>query len=145
MLKISFNLDIYTYQIDFVGHVNNAVYIQWMEIGRTKLLEAVGLPVHQVAKQGFVPVLVHTDITYKFPLYLGDTAHLDLWLSELKHASAVMRFCFYNGKGTLAAEAQQKGLFLDQKTKRPRKLQAAERALFLPYLHVEQSSQVHLT
>lgn len=137
MQTISFDLEVYTYQIDFAGHVNNSVYIQWMEIGRIKLLEAVGLPIHEISKQGFLPVLAHTEITYKFPLYLSDTVHVELWLSELKNASAVMNFCFYNREGTLAASGQQKGLFVDQKTKRPHRLKPEERTLFLPYLHSE--------
>lgn len=135
MQIIAFDLEIYTYQIDFAGHVSNIVYIQWMEIGRLKLLEAVGLPVHKIAREGFVPVLVNTEITYKSPLYLDDTVHVELWLSELKNASAVMEFCFYNRKGTLAAIGHQRGLFVDQKMKRPRRLQAEEQALFRPYLH----------
>lgn len=142
MRKISFKLEIYSYHIDFIGHVSNIVYIQWMEIGRSKLLEAVGLPVHEISKQGFVPVLVNTEITYKTPLYLGDTVHVNLWLSELRHASAVMKFCFYNGEGTLAAEGFQKGLFVDQKTMRPRRLQIEEKELFQPYLHSELSADV---
>lgn len=134
MKKLHYDLEIYSYQIDFMGHVNNTIYLQWMEIGRSKLLEAVGLPTHEIAKQGFVPVVVHTEITYKSPLYLGDTAHVEMWLSEFKNASGVMKFCFYNGKGNLVAEGQQRGIFLDQKTLRPRRLQSEERELFSPYL-----------
>lgn len=139
MKKIAFDLQIYTYQIDFVNHVSNIVYFQWMEIGRTKLLEAVGMPVHRIAEQGFVPVLVHTEISYKKPLYLSDIVHVELWLSELKNVSARMEFCFKNGEGTLAAEGHQKGLFVEQKTMRPRRLRPEEKALFEPYLHLEPS------
>lgn len=134
MRKICYDLEIYTYQIDFIGHVNNSVYVQWMEIGRHKLLEAINLPTQEIAKQGFVPVLVRTEITYKLPLHLGETVHVELWLSELKHASGVMQFRFYNGGGVLVATGQQKGLFVDWKTMRPRRLQPEEKALFLPYL-----------
>jgi acyl-CoA thioester hydrolase len=134
MQKISFDLDIYSYQIDFIGHVNNAVYIHWMEIGRTKLLEAVGMPTHEIFKQGFAPVLVQTNITYKSPLYLGDRVQIDLWLSELRNASATMQFRFYNGQQILAAEGVQKGLFVDKQTMRPRRLSLEEKAWFIPYL-----------
>ncbi|MEH2454252.1 acyl-CoA thioesterase [Nostoc sp.] len=68
MQKISFELEVYSFHIDFIGHVNNTVYIQWMEIGRTKLLEAVGMPIQKIFQQGFAPVLVQTNITYKSPL-----------------------------------------------------------------------------
>jgi len=141
MQKISFDLEVYSYQIDFLGHVNNAVYIHWMEIGRTKLLEAIGLPTHKIFNQGFAPVLNHTSITYKSPLYLGDRVHVDLWLSELRNASAVMQFRFYNGQNTLVAEGLQKGLFVDRQTMRPRRLRPEEKALFTPYLHSNVESQ----
>ncbi len=134
MQKICFELEVYSFNIDFIGHVNNIVYIQWMEIGRTKLLEAVKMPTHEILNQGFVPVLLQTHITYKSPLYLGDRVSVELWLSELRHASAIMQFRFYNAQGTLAAEGWQKGLFADRETLRPRRLPPEERALFAAYL-----------
>ncbi|MBE7385935.1 MAG: acyl-CoA thioesterase [Leptolyngbya sp. SIO1E4] len=134
MQKICFELDVYSYHIDFLGHVNNAVYVQWMEIGRTKLLEAIGLPVHEIFEQGFAPVLVHTSITYKSPLQLGERVQVKLWLSELRNASATVQFRFHNSQEALAAEGMQKGLFVDKETMRPRRLLPEERTLFVPYL-----------
>jgi len=43
MQKTTFIQEIHTFHIDFLGHANNGVYIQWMEIGRTKLLEAASM------------------------------------------------------------------------------------------------------
>ena len=72
MPKITFELQVYPFDIDFIRHVNNSVYIQWMEIGRTKLLETIGMPIQEIVQQGFAPVLVETNIVYKTPLYLGE-------------------------------------------------------------------------
>ena len=135
MLTINLDLEVYSFHIDFLGHVNNIVYIQWMEIGRTKLLEAIGMPTQAIFKQGFAPVLVQTHINYKSPLYLGDRVRVQMWLSELGKASAVMQFRFHDPQGILAAEGWQKGLFVDRQTMRPRRLLPEERALFSPYLH----------
>jgi acyl-CoA thioester hydrolase len=134
MQKITVNLEVYTYQIDFAGHVSNIVYIQWMEIARIKLLEAIGLPTHEIAKAGFIPVLVHTEISYKQPLYLGDRVQVELWLEELKNASAIMGFQITNQAGAIAAEGRQKGIFFDTNTQRPKRLTSEQRDLFLPYL-----------
>jgi len=136
MKKVLCDFEIYPYHIDFIGHVSNIVYIQWMEMARCKLLEEIGLPVHQIAEQGFVPVLVHTEIDYKQPLYLGETAHIKMWITELKNVSAVMKFCFYK-EGSLVAEGYQKGLFIDRVTLRPKKLTPEQRDLFNPYLDAE--------
>ncbi len=134
MQKISFNQEIHTFHIDFLGHVNNGVYIQWMEIGRTKLLEAAGMVTHKILQQSFAPLLVQTTITYKVPLYLGDHVHVEVWLSELRNTTAIMQFLFYNGQQILVAEGSQRGLFIDTKTLSPRRLLPEERALFVPFL-----------
>ncbi|MDY6939295.1 MAG: thioesterase family protein [Cyanobacteriota bacterium] len=134
MPKLSFDLDIYTYQIDFNGHVNNAVYVEWMEIGRMKLLEAIGLPTHEVFERGITPVLVRSSITYKTPLYLGDRVRVELWLSELRKASAIVEFRFQNDRQMVAAEGTQKGVFVDRQTLRPTRLQPDIKALFSSYL-----------
>jgi acyl-CoA thioester hydrolase len=135
MQTIGFELEVYSFHIDFIGHMNNTVYVQWMEIGRTKLLDAIGMPTHEIFQQGVVPVLVQTNITYKSPLYLGDRVQIELWISELRNASAIMQFRFRNQQQTLAATGWQKGLFVDRDTMRPRRLRSEERALFAPYVH----------
>ncbi|MBD2566025.1 MULTISPECIES: acyl-CoA thioesterase [Nostoc] len=141
MPKITFELQVYPFDIDFIGHVNNSVYIQWMEIGRTKLLEAIGMPIQEIVQQGFAPVLVETNIVYKTPLYLGECVQVEMWISQLKNASAIMQFCFYNQQRILAAQGWQKGLFVDKQTLRPRRLGSEERSLFLPYVHSSVDAQ----
>jgi acyl-CoA thioester hydrolase len=136
MQTITVSLEVYTYQIDFAGHVSNIVYIQWMEIARIKLLEAIGLPTQEIAKAGFVPVLLHTEISYKKPLFLGDRVQIELWLEELKNASAIMAFQMANQGGDIVAEGRQKGIFFDTATQRPKRLTPEQRDLFLPYLQV---------
>jgi len=134
MTKLTLDLSIYTYEIDFAGHVSNIAYIRWMEIGRMHLLEMVGLPIPDIAKRGFTPVLSHTAITYTTPLYLGDTVRMDLWLSELKRASAEVQFRFYNSQQVLVASGQQRGLFVDLDDLKPHRMTPEERAQFEPYL-----------
>lgn len=134
MQKITFDQEVHTFHIDFLGHVNNGVYIQWMEIGRTKFLEAAGLVTSEILKQSFAPLLVQTTITYKVPLYLGDHAHIEVWLSELRNTTGILQFRFYNNQRILVAEGNQRGLFVDTKTMQPRRLLPEERALFLPFL-----------
>lgn len=135
--KLIFTEKIYTYQIDFVGHVNNIVYIQWLENGRVKLLEAMGTPVTDLAHgEGIVPVLTETYIKYKMPFFLNNTVTVEVWISKLNNASAIMEFRFLNEKGELCASAQQKGLFIDRKTMRPARLSPKNREAFARFLIV---------
>ncbi|PID59292.1 MAG: thioesterase [Ignavibacteriae bacterium] len=130
MSKINFNLDIYTYQIDYVGHVSNIVYVQWMEIGRTILLETIGLPLPILEKKGIAPILIHTDIKYKKALYIHNKVKCEVWISELMNASAIINFNFFNEKNELAAFGFQKGLFIHRDKVKPYRLTGDERKLF---------------
>ena len=92
MQKISFDQEIHTFNIDFLGHVNNGVYIQWMEIGRTKLLEAAGMVTHKILQQRFAPLLVQTTITYKVLRWPRSRRSLAIWITEYHrdHASPLL-------------------------------------------------------
>ena len=134
MNKLEFALPIYTYEIDFAGHVSNIVYVRWMEIGRLKLLEAVGLPVDRLLAQGLAPVLASTEIVYKQPLHLGDRVRVEVWISELGRASARMAFRFYKDGDVLAASGSQKGLFVHRASMQPARLSPEMRAAFAPFV-----------
>ncbi|MBA4032593.1 MAG: acyl-CoA thioesterase [Planctomyces sp.] len=136
MEVVTYQIPIYPYQIDFMRHVSNIAYIQWMEIGRCLLLDEIGMSVATIAKQGFGPVLVETQISYKMPLHLGDTVTGKIWISELNNVSAWMEFEFAKQDGLVAATGRQRGLFVDLETNRPRRLSPAQRLLFEPFVEV---------
>ena len=135
MQKLSFTEKIYTYHIDFVGHVNNIIYIQWMENGRMRFMEAIGFPINEIAhNDGIVPILTETSIKYKNPLFLNNTVTVEMWISKLNNASAIMEFRFLNEVNELCTSGQQKGLFIDRKTMRPVRLTGKHREAFEKFL-----------
>ena len=135
MQKLNFDLSIYTFDIDASGHVGNNVYLQWVEMGRCKFLEAVNFPIHTAMASGVAPVIANMNIAYKKPLYLGDKVLLEIWLSELKKVIHTIEFRFYNGDGILAASGQQRGVFVNSQTLKPTALSSEIRDLFIPYVH----------
>jgi acyl-CoA thioester hydrolase len=133
--KLTYHEKIYTYQIDYVGHVNNIIYIQWMENGRVRLMEAIGLPITKIATgEGIVPVLTETSFQYKNPFYLNNTVTVQSWISKLNNASAIIEFRFYNEKKELCATGRKKGLFINRATGRPSRLSTQLREAFEKYL-----------
>lgn len=140
MKKIFFEPKVHPFHIDFMRHVSNLVYIEWMEVGRCALLDAVGLPVVAIAEQGFGPVLVDTVISYKRALVLGDSVRAEVWLSELSHASAWLEYRFHNGAEELVASGRQRGLFVELATGRPKRIDADLRQRFEEYLIVERTN-----
>ncbi|WP_297090966.1 thioesterase family protein [uncultured Draconibacterium sp.] len=120
MQKLKFTEPIYTYHIDFVGHVNNIIYVQWLENARVKLIEAMGLSIDELAAEDdILPIITETNIQYKKPFFLSNEVHVEVWVSEMFNVSANFKFRFLNEKGEICSSAQQKVLFIDRASQRP--------------------------
>jgi acyl-CoA thioester hydrolase len=140
-MKAVIEFEVYTFHIDFSGHVSNLAYVQWMEISRLKLLETTGSSVQEMAEQkGVIPVLTETQISYKRALYFGDAVRVEAWFSEIRAASAWVEYRFYNQRGELAASGRQKGVYLHRDSLRPYRLTSDERARLEPYLETDAPS-----
>jgi acyl-CoA thioester hydrolase len=140
---VELDLDIYTFDIDFAGHVSNITYIRWLEIGRLQLLVDAGIPTPELLAEGLAPLLVHTEIDYRMPLKLGDPVHMSLDLAELRAASAAIDFRI-TSNGRLAAAARQLGIFVRLTTGKPARITPDRRARFAPYLQQEPSDRERL-
>jgi len=135
MQKLTFEEKIYTYHIDFVGHVNNINYITWMENGRVKLFEAMGISIFDLLQiHNILPIITETFIQYKRPLFLNNQVNIECWVSQLNNASAILQFRFYNEKHELCTTGHQKGSFIDSKTMRPVRIGGELRANFEKFL-----------
>jgi acyl-CoA thioester hydrolase len=135
MLKLTFEEKIYTYHIDFVGHVNNINYITWMENGRVKLFEAAGISITDLLdKHNTLPIITETFIQYKRALFLHNQVRIEAWVSQLNNASAILQFRFYNEKNELCTSGHQKGSFINSQTMRPIRISEALRAAFEKFL-----------
>lgn len=138
---ITFDLEVYTYQIDFSGFVSHVVYSQWLEIAWLKLLEAVALPRHQLADYGLTPVLMQTSIQYWRPLALGDRVRVELWITRLEEAHLDLQVQFYNAADCTVAEASQSWVFTEGDSRRPKSIEPQLIRLFTPYLQLAETSQ----
>ncbi len=135
MQKLTFEENIYTYHIDFVGHVNNINYITWMENGRVKLFEEMGISIFDLLeKNNILPIITETYILYKKALFLNNRVKIECWVSQLNNASAILQFRFYNEKNELCSSGHQKGSFINSKTLRPVRLSEEMRSCFEKFL-----------
>jgi acyl-CoA thioester hydrolase len=140
---VEIDLDIYTFDIDFAGHVSNITYIRWLEIGRIQLLVDAGMPTPELLAEGLAPLLVRTEIDYRLPLKLGDPVHISLDLAELKAASAAIDFRI-TSNDRLAAVARQLGIFVRLETGKPTRITPERRARFAPYLRQQAADRARL-
>jgi len=65
-------LKVRTYECDSYGHVNNAVYLNYLEYGRVELLGERGLPLEKIKKKGVLIVIRRIEIDYKAAAREGD-------------------------------------------------------------------------
>lgn len=111
-------LRVKTYDIDFVGHVNNIVYIRWLEDLRLKLLDAY-YPLETLLAEGVAPVVVTTNIYYRQAIFLEDRlVKGSMWIENLERATFHLAAEFHVGHDRRAT-ATQRGTFLNRQTSRP--------------------------
>ncbi len=140
-MKAVIEFEVYTFHIDFSGHMSNIVYVQWMEVTRLKLLEAAGLSVWEMAeRKGIIPVLTETQISYKKALYFGDRVRVEAWFSEIRPASSWVEYRFYNQRNELAASGRQKGEYLLRDSLRPYRISPEERVMLDLYVETDATS-----
>jgi acyl-CoA thioester hydrolase len=78
-------LAVRSYECDSYGHVNNAVYLNYLEFARHELLAAIGLDYAAMRAAGFGLVVAQVTIRYRRPAVEGDT------LAILSRASKRLR------------------------------------------------------
>jgi acyl-CoA thioester hydrolase len=69
----SVRIAVRSYELDALGHVNQAVYHSYAEHARIEMMRAAGLPVDLMVAEGAVPVLLASQIRYLRELRSGDT------------------------------------------------------------------------
>ena len=65
-------LTVQSYECDANGHVNNAVYLNYLESGRVAFLKAAGCSYRELREQGFGLVVVRICIDYRSEARMED-------------------------------------------------------------------------
>lgn len=115
-------------QIDFMGHVNNAHYLSWVQ-------EAVLAHWHKIAPPEAVAehlwVALKHEITYRRPAFLDDRVIATVILEKVQGARAFYDTVIKRGEEVLA-EVKSSWCCIDAKTLRPARLASEVVARFFP-------------
>jgi acyl-CoA thioester hydrolase len=101
--------------IDFMGHVNNARYLTWVQDAVVDHWKAVA-PAEAVAQHLWV-ALKH-EITYLRPAFLGDSVVAQVILEKVQGARAFYATLIRRGE-EVVAEVRSSWCCLDAETRRP--------------------------
>jgi acyl-CoA thioester hydrolase len=109
-----------TYELDSFGHVNNSVYLNYIEEARSEFLKQMGLSFHDFARYGVQLVIVESYVKYLRPAKYGDELEIQGRFREVKAVSLTIDYTLTERTtGQLLAEAWTKGAFVDATTGKP--------------------------
>jgi acyl-CoA thioester hydrolase len=102
----TFDVEARSYELDPYGHLNNAVYVNWLEHGRLCYLRDRGLTYMSVPEDfGVWVVVVRLDLSYKAPVHLGDRLSVTSRIDRFGTTSFGFRQVIDFADGRPAAEA----------------------------------------
>ena len=123
-----YSIDIRPDDIDHMGHVNNAVYLKWVQAAVVHYWERVAPP--EAVAQHLWVALKH-EITYRRPAFLDDSVVASVVAESAQGARAFFSTLIKRGEEVLA-EVKSSWCCLDAVTKRPARLAKDVIARFVP-------------
>ncbi len=117
----TFHFEVRSYELDVYEHVNNAVYINWLEHGRSKFLQDKGFNCVDIIEQWGVRFMtVRTEIDYRIALKLGDAAAVTTSVERFGNTSVTFRQTIgRTSDRETAADARVVIVFTDKDSGRP--------------------------
>jgi acyl-CoA thioester hydrolase len=112
--------------VDPAHHVNNAVYLAYLEECRLQAQAATGWPQARMQEAGLATRVRWYQIEYRQPGLLGDELELATWVSDVKETTAVRHSTVSRvGDGELLAQARAYWEATSPETGRPVRIPAA--------------------
>jgi acyl-CoA thioester hydrolase len=80
------------HDIDNAQHVNNAVYLEYVEDCGMRILDAYDWPLSRMLAEGFVILVRRHRVEYRLPAVLNDEIEVATWVSGVKRATATRHY-----------------------------------------------------
>lgn len=109
------DLDVRFRDLDVMGHVNNAVYVSYLEQGRLEYFAAVvGLDVDTPGN-----VVANLEIDYERSIEIDSDVRVTVWVDRLGESSFRMRYELRDGEATAATATTTQVVIGDDGSPRP--------------------------
>lgn len=110
-------------QIDILGHVNNVVYVAWMQDVATAHIEALGLGLKEYIELKHAMVAVEHQVQYRKAAMLDDEVILRTWFYDINALYSFRQYAFYRAKdNTLLFTGSTKWACIEIETGRPKRM-----------------------
>ncbi len=115
--------------IDILGHVNNAVWVKWIQDVAVAHWDAVAPPAHRDA---YIWVVTRHEIDYRGNVSAGETVTAETWVAEPPRGARFDRHMRFTGDdGRVRVEARTTWALLDRASGRLCRVPADVAAPFL--------------
>jgi len=102
--------------IDILGHVNNAVWVKWIQDVAVAHWHAIAAPEHHDA---YIWVVTRHEIDYRGSVLDGETVTAETWVPEPPKGARFNRYMKFTGAdGKVRVEAKTTWAILDRATAR---------------------------
>jgi acyl-CoA thioester hydrolase len=102
--------------IDILGHVNNAVWVKWIQDVAVAHWHAIAAPEHHDA---YIWVITRHEIDYRGNVSTGETVTAETWVDEPPKGARFNRYMKFTGAdGKVRVEAKTTWAILDRATGR---------------------------
>lgn len=95
-------LTVRPYECDSYGHVNHAVYVNYLEYARMQFLHAVGFEYKRMISAGYFTVIARLDISYRSPAYADDALEIETTSRKVRRASGIFQQVIRRGEEIIA-------------------------------------------
>lgn len=83
-------LRVRSYELDALGHVNHAVYLNYLEQARYDALEAGGFPPAEMEARGWAVHIVRVEVDYRRECRFGDHLEIHTRVERFRSSSMVL-------------------------------------------------------
>jgi YbgC/YbaW family acyl-CoA thioester hydrolase len=81
------DLTVRSYELDVFGHVNHAVYLNYLELARFDALEEGGFPPQMLEENGWAIHVVRVEVDYLKPTFQGQILRVQTQVERFRNTS----------------------------------------------------------
>ena len=85
----TYRLKVRHYEVDQYGHVNHAQYVHYLETARIEALDALGLGLGEMRRQGYLIVAADLSVKYLAPARSGDLLEIVTFVRQIRGARSI--------------------------------------------------------
>ena len=106
-------LKVRTYECDSNRHVNNSVYLQYLEYARTEFLYDIGFDYDTMKAEGYAIFVTNINISYRAPAKWGDKLFIHSRPVKKRATSGVFSQEIVHENGTVVSDAEVSWVFVN--------------------------------